>query len=74
MYKKLFYICTPNSEMEIVAQSVRASDCGSEGRGFDPHLSPTNFIKRSAFMALFLFSTLSLFSIFVAPHTYIYNY
>lgn len=23
-----------------VAQSVRASDCGSEGRGFEPHHSP----------------------------------
>lgn len=29
--------------MVIVAQLVRASDCGSEGRGFEPHLSP-NFI------------------------------
>ena len=27
--------------MDLVAQSVRASDCGSEGRGFDPHPSPT---------------------------------
>ena len=26
--------------MVIVAQLVRASDCGSEGRGFEPHLSP----------------------------------
>ena len=26
--------------MVIVAQLVRASDCGSEGRGFDPHLPP----------------------------------
>lgn len=23
-----------------VAQLVRASDCGSEGRGFEPHLPP----------------------------------
>ena len=23
-----------------IAQSVRASDCGSEGRGFEPHLPP----------------------------------
>ena len=28
--------------MEGVAQLVRASDCGSEGRGFEPHLSPLN--------------------------------
>ena len=26
--------------MVIVAQLVRASDCGSEGRGFESHLSP----------------------------------
>lgn len=26
--------------MDLVAQSVRASDCDSEGRGFDPHPSP----------------------------------
>ncbi len=26
--------------MEVVAQSVRASDCGSEGRGFEPRLPP----------------------------------
>jgi hypothetical protein len=24
----------------VVAQLVRASDCGSEGRGFEPHLPP----------------------------------
>jgi hypothetical protein len=26
--------------MVIVAQSVRALDCGSRGRGFEPRLSP----------------------------------
>ncbi len=26
--------------MEVVAQSVRASDCGSEGRGFETPQSP----------------------------------
>ncbi len=26
--------------MVIVAQLVRASDCGSEGRGFETHHSP----------------------------------
>ena len=26
--------------MESVAQLVRASDCGSEGRGFEPHHFP----------------------------------
>jgi hypothetical protein len=28
--------------MVIVAQLVRASDCGSEGRGFETRLSPRN--------------------------------
>ena len=28
--------------MVDVAQLVRASDCGSEGRGFEPHLPPQN--------------------------------
>ncbi len=27
--------------MVRLAQLVRASDCGSEGRGFDPHTSPS---------------------------------
>ena len=27
-------------QMVVVAQLVRASDCGSEGRGFEPHQSP----------------------------------
>ena len=36
----LHYLCTRNQQMVNVAQLVRASDCGSEGRGFEPHLSP----------------------------------
>ncbi len=36
--------------MVRLAQLVRASDCGSEGRGFDPHTSPQkeipNFITK----------------------------
>jgi hypothetical protein len=27
--------------MEVVAQSVRALDCGSRGRGFETRLPPT---------------------------------
>ena len=26
--------------MVVLAQLVRASDCGSEGRGFEPHTPP----------------------------------
>ncbi len=29
--------------MEALAQQVRASDCGSEGRGFEPHMPPIFF-------------------------------
>ena len=28
--------------MVVIAQLVRASDCGSEGRGFEPHQPPAN--------------------------------
>ncbi len=35
------YLCTAlEKNMVDVAQLVRASDCGSEGRGFEPHLPP----------------------------------
>ena len=38
-------VINPNNGYNIVvtagvAQLIRASDCGSEGRGFDPHHSP----------------------------------
>lgn len=41
--EKSYYICIPirhRIDMVDVAQLVRASDCGSEGRGFEPHLPP----------------------------------
>ena len=28
--------------MVVLAQSVRAPDCGSGGRGFEPHIPPQN--------------------------------
>jgi hypothetical protein len=34
------YFCTPH--LVVVAQPVRASDCGSEGRGFESHQPPKN--------------------------------
>jgi hypothetical protein len=40
--KKILFIFAALN-MVIVAQLVRASDCGSEGRGFESHHSP---IKR----------------------------
>ena len=33
--------------MVDVAQLVRASDCGSEGRGFEPHYPPRKNLHRS---------------------------
>ena len=40
--------------MVIVAQLVRASDCGSEGRGFETRLSPKSKSPEN-FSGLFLF-------------------
>ena len=37
-----------------VAQLVRVSDCGPEGRGFDPH-HPPSFLERRFFERLFFF-------------------
>ena len=39
--KKSPYLCTRNSEMVPVVQLVRASDCGSECRGFESHRAPS---------------------------------
>ena len=41
--------------MVVVAQLVRASVCGTEGRGFESHLPPKNLkllCKREAFFVL----------------------
>ena len=37
----LFYICTPKTV--VVAQLVRALDCGSKGRRFEPGHPPESF-------------------------------
>ena len=41
--------------MEGIAQLVSASDCGSEGRGFESHYPPQNkaLAKASAFLTKF---------------------
>ena len=46
--------------MEVVAQLVRASDCGSEGRGFETRLPPQT--KSQYVYWLFCFIILSKFS------------
>ena len=38
--------------MVSLAQLVRASDCGSEGRGFDPHTSPQKTCRMQVFFCL----------------------
>ena len=42
--------------MVVVAQFVRASDCGSEGRGFETHHPP---FKASQIVGLFCFHILT---------------
>ncbi len=44
--------------MEVVAQLVRASDCGSEGRGFEPPHPPSDK-KRVADRLPFLIFSMS---------------
>ncbi len=39
--------------MVIVAQLVRASVCGTEGRGFEPRLSPLNLQSIEAIQCFF---------------------
>ena len=41
--------------MVDVAQLVRASDCGSEGRGFEPHLPPRSTRETDYLPLFFLF-------------------
>ena len=47
------YICASNLWIYtvVVAQLVRASVCGTEGRGFEPHLPP----KKKSFASAKLF-------------------
>ena len=40
-FEYISYLCRPLfSYTEALAQLVRASDCGSEGRGFETHMPP----------------------------------
>ena len=41
--------------MVVVAQLVRASDCGSEGRGFESRLPPKKLLKLKGFGSFFVF-------------------
>lgn len=44
--------------MVDVAQLVRAPDCGSGGRGFEPHLPPINKLS-FAIAELFFFTSIT---------------
>ena len=44
-FEKFVYLCGPHNTVPVV-QLVRASDCGSECRGFESHQAPEN--KRSS--------------------------
>ena len=50
-----FYILLHLSKTVAIAQLVRASDCGSEGRGFEPHQSPETGNLLAGFTAGFFF-------------------
>lgn len=41
--------------MVVLAQLVRASVCGTEGRGFEPHIPPQVFEKQSEKTAFFVY-------------------
>ena len=45
--------------MANVAQLVRASGCGSEGRGFDPLHSPHEIILKTSSLEVFLFAMIT---------------
>ena len=49
------YIFLQSHKMVAIAQLVRASDCGSEGRGFEPHWLPFKALK---FQGLFIWAQL----------------
>ena len=54
-FKKNHYLCIAferDANMVAVVQLVRASDCGSECRGFESHLPPA---KKRKFERIFLF-------------------
>lgn len=51
--------------MVVLAQLVRASDCGSEGRGFEPHTPPQKKAVNFLLMA-FLFITIRCLVFFLA--------
>ena len=61
MVLKFIYTFAPEMiEMVVLAQLVRASDCGSEGRGFEPHIPPFN--RKAPFLGAFFCYKNSIFN------------
>ncbi len=56
-FSSLCYLCS--SKMVVIAQLVRASDCGSEGRGFEPRFPPI-LLKRQVSCDAVVFFALQL--------------
>ena len=44
--RKIFLPLQSQINMVPIVQLVRMSDCGSEGRGFEPHLAPQKNIMQ----------------------------
>ena len=50
------YLCTRKTNMVPVVQLVRASDCGSECRGFESHRAPKgNLCKSRTYRVFYLY-------------------
>ena len=64
----LYYLCTRKITV-VIAQLVRASDCGSEGRGFEPRFPPWKENNGNRF-SLFLFFVISINSNSYSYHIY----
>ena len=47
--KNFTYLCSPQMNMVPIVQLVRASDCGSECRGFESHWAPKKEVERLPF-------------------------
>ena len=59
-----------DTDTVVVAQLVRASDCGSEGRGFEPHHPPIPSFGR---LVKFTGSKLFYFAAHHAPHVAVHE-
>ena len=52
--KENSYLCSRKTDMVPVVQLVRASDCGSECRGFESHRAPFESLVSQQLTRLFL--------------------